>query len=282
MLKIAIPNKGVLSDETLLLVKEAGYKIRRDGRELSLVDSENAVEFLFLRPRDIAVYVGNGIVDLGITGRDLLQDSESEAAELLALGLGRSRFCYAVPQDSSLTPADFGGRRIACSYPNIVKRDLQRRGLQATLVKLDGAVEISVQLGVADAIADVVESGATLRQAGLKIVGEPVMFSEAIVIAAALARKQEPGIRIFLRRLEGIIVARSYVVVEYDIRAELLDQACEITPGIESPTVSPLSKSGWFAVKAMIKRTETNLIMDRLENLGANGIMVTDIRTCRL
>jgi len=240
------------------------------------------VDFLFLRPRDIAVYVGGGIVDLGITGRDLLLDSCATASELMPLGFGSSRFCYAVPAESTLLPEHFNHLRIATSYPNIVLADMKKRGFDVEIVKLDGAVEISIQLGVADVIADVVESGATIKQAGLKIVGEPLLKSEAIVIADTPESARKPAIHTFLRRLEGIIVARSYVLVEYDIKEELLDKACAITPGIEAPTVSPLSKEGWFAVKAMAKRAEVNQIIDTLDEIGANGIIVTDIRTCRL
>lgn len=282
MLKIAIPNKGSLSEDSLTLLREAGYKARREDRELSVIDNSNDVEFLFLRPRDIAVYVGGGIVDLGITGRDLLLDSGASACELMALGFGSSRFCYAVPNDSKLLPENFQHLRIATSYPNIVLSDMRKRGLEVEIVRLDGAVEISIQLGVADVIADVVDSGATLKQAGLRIVGEPLLRSEAVLVAREPEAAREHDIRIFLRHLEGIIVARSYVVVEYDIKEELLDAACAITPGIEAPTVSPLSKEGWFAVKAMAKRAEVNKIIDQLEDTGANGIMVTDIRTCRI
>ncbi|MFA6931729.1 MAG: ATP phosphoribosyltransferase [Lentisphaeria bacterium] len=282
MLKIAIPNKGSLSEDSLALIREAGYKVRPEYRELSVIDSSNNLEFLFLRPRDIAVYVGSGIVDLGITGRDLLLDSCASAIELLSLGFGASRFCYAVPAASSLEPSLFNHLRIATSYPNIVLADMKKRGFEVKVVKLDGAVEISIQLGVADVIADVVDSGATLKQAGLKIVGDPVLKSEAVVIARTPDSANVPAIHTFLRRMEGIIVARSYVVIEYDIREELLEAACAITPGIEAPTVSPLNKQDWFAVKAMVKRKELNQIVDRLEDTGANGIIVTDIRTCRI
>ncbi|NLF94877.1 MAG: ATP phosphoribosyltransferase [Oligosphaeraceae bacterium] len=282
MLKIALPNKGTLSDESVLLVKEAGYKVRREGRELLVSDTANDVEFLFLRPRDIAVYVANGIVDLGVTGRDLLLDSGAHAVELSTLGFGKSRFCYAVPGDSTLQPENFQGLRIATSYPSIVAADMQKRGLEVKIVKLDGAVEISVQLGVADAIADVVESGSTLRQAGLKIVGAPVLYSEALLIARTARTTEIPQALTFLRRVEGIVVARQYLMVEYDVPADILERACSITPGLESPTVAPLSKEGWFAVKAMVEREGLNQIIDSLEEAGARGIIVSDIRTCRI
>ena len=225
---------------------------------------------------------GIGIVDLGITGRDLLQDSAVDAVELLALGFGKSRFCYAVPNDSPLTVDLLNGHRIASSYPNIVKADMAKRGFDCQVIKLDGAVEISIRLGVADAIADVVESGSTMRQAGLKPIGEPVMLSEAILIARSTEHATQPQIHSFLQRVQGILTARNYVIVEYDVPAKHLAEVCEITPGVESPTVSPLSKPEWFAVKSLVPRKELNGIIDRLEAHGARGIIVMDLRTCRM
>lgn len=282
MLQIAIPNKGSLSEDAVELVREAGYRCRRDSRELVIRDPDNNVEFYFLRPRDIAVYVGNGLLDLGLTGRDLALDSDAEVTELMALGFGKSSFRYAIPREKDLTPDTFGGLRIATSYPKLVQTDMDRRGQEVSIVKLDGAVEISIQLGVADAIADVVQTGRTLEEAGLKIVGDIVLRSEAIVVARDADFAADPDVRVFLDRLRGIIVAREFVMIEYDAPEALLEQASAITPGIESPTVSPLSKPGWVAVKAMASRVGINDVMDRLYGLGAKGIIVTDIRTCRI
>ncbi|MDX9979732.1 MAG: ATP phosphoribosyltransferase [Lentisphaeria bacterium] len=282
MLQIAIPNKGSLSEDAVELVREAGYRCRRDSRELVIRDPDNNVEFYFLRPRDIAVYVGKGLLDLGLTGRDLAQDSDAEVTELMALGFGKSSFRYAIPCEKDLTPDTFGGLRIATSYPKLVQTDMARRGQEVTIVKLDGAVEISIQLGVADAIADVVQTGRTLEEAGLKIVGDTVLRSEAVVVARDADFAADPDVRVFLDRLRGIIVAREFVMIEYDAPEALLEQASAITPGIESPTVSPLSKPGWVAVKSMASRVGINDVMDRLYGLGAKGIIVTDIRTCRI
>ncbi len=282
MLRIAVPNKGALSDDALALIKEAGYRCRRTDRELIVCDDENEVEFLFLRPRDIAVYVSRGILDIGITGRDLALDSESEVVELLALGFGRSTFRYAVPVGSDLIPDRLDGCRIATSYANLVQADLRKRGVSASVVHLDGAVEISVRLGVADAIADVVESGRTLQQADLKTVGDPILYSEAVVVARNRSKADDLSVRRFLSRLQGILMAREHVMVEYDIPRSLLEAACAITPGIESPTVAPLNDPRWAAVKAMARRRDINRMMDELEELGAKGILITDIRTCRI
>lgn len=282
MLQIALPNKGSLSEEAIELVREAGYHCRRYSRELVVRDKSHPIEYIFLRPKDIAVYVSRGLLDLGITGRDLALDSQADFEELLPLQFGRSSFYYAVPRESDLTPDQFDGLRIATSYANIVKEDLQKRGVSAEVVHLDGAVEISIRLGVADAIADVVESGRTMMEAGLKTVGEPLVSSEAILIARDRSVASNELVKQFSERLQGIVVARAYVMVEYDAPKELLEMACVITPGIEAPTVAPLSREGWVAIKSMAKKSEVNDIMDQLAKMGAKGIIVTPIRTCRI
>ncbi len=282
MLNIALPNKGSLSQESIRLVNEAGYTCRRYSRELFARDSQNDIEFVFLRPRDIAIYVANGVLDMGVTGRDLAMDSGVVVDELLPLQFARSSFYYAVPVESSLTPDDFEGLRIATSYPHLVEKDLVARKINATVIRLDGAVEISIRLGVADAIADVVESGRTMVEAGLKPVGTPLLKSEAVLVARNQGSVQQPEIASFISRLQGIVVAREYVMVEYDAPEHLLEMACMVTPGIESPTVAPLSKKGWIAVKSMAQKGEINQIVDKLADLGAKGIIVTDIRTCRI
>lgn len=282
MLKIALPNKGSLSEGAVSLCTEADYACGRSGKELAKTDETNGVEFFFLRPRDIATYVAQGVIDLGITGRDLNLDAEKPALEVLPLGFGKSTFRYAVPNDSDLTPETLEGKRVACSYRNIVARDLEKRGVHASVVRVDGAVEISIRLGVADAVADVVESGTTLRQAGLKTVGEPVMKSEAIVVARDQATAERPEARTFLRRLQGILLAREYEMIEYDIPREKLAEAVCLTPGIEAPTVAPLNDPDWVAVKSMARRKGINETMDRLSDIGATGIVVMKIRAARL
>ena len=282
MIRIALPNKGSLSDGATAIVKEAGYRCTRSGRELSVIDPVHDIEFVFLRPRDIAVYVSQGVVELGITGRDLNLDAAEPAFEAMPLGFGKSNFHYAVPNDSELTPDKFSGVRVACSYANIVRRDLESRGISAKIVAVDGAVEVSIRLGVADAIADVVDSGQTLREAGLKIVGSPVMESEAVVIAKSNAALALPTAAVFLRRIQGIVLAREYAMIEYDVPRAILDNAVKLTPGIEGPTIAPLNDPAWVAVKAMLKKKSSNAVIDQLADLGAKGIVLTDIRTCRL
>lgn len=279
MLRIAVPNKGSLSEPATTMLREAGYKQRRDMKELVLVDENNGVEFFFLRPRDVAVYVGAGTVDVGITGRDLLIDSDAPAVEHRALGFARSTFRFAAPAGRMTDLGDLAGARIATSYDVLVSRFLTEHNIDATVVHLDGAVESSVQLGIADAIADVVETGSTLRAAGLTTFGPPLMESEAVLIRG---EKDVPGLEVLDRRLEGVLVARGYVLIDYDIRAEHLDAAVDVTPGLQSPTVSPLHDGQWFAVRAMVKKKDTNQVMDALYNVGATAILVTPILACRL
>lgn len=281
-LKLAIPNKGALSEGAVKLLGEAGYRCFRGGRELIVADDANGIDFVFLRPRDIALYVGRGILDLGITGRDLAADSGAGVAELLPLNFGKSRFCFAAPAAKKLRVEDLNGLRIATSYPQLLSGILKERGMSCPVVKLDGAVEISIRLGVADAIADVVESGATLRQAGLEILGEPLMHSEALLVARDASVGERPAVKRLIGRLLGIIRASEYAMIEYDIPRTKLEQACRITPGVESPTVAPLSNPEWVAVKAMVRRKECNRIMDELYEIGGRGIFVADIRSCRL
>ena len=279
MLRIAVPNKGSLAETAALMLREAGYAGRRDPKALHLVDERNGVEFFFLRPRDIATYVGSGALDVGITGRDLLLDSGSAATELQSLGFADSTFRFAGPAGGFTALADLDGVRIATSYPGLVGRFLAEQGVSAELMKLDGAVESAVRLGVADAIADVVETGSTLRAAGLEIFGPVILESTAVLVTT------DPtidGIAVLQRRLQGVLVARGYVMLDYDIPSTLVTEATAIASGIESPTVSPLHDRDWSAVRVMIPRADTNLIMDALYDLGARAILVSPIHAARL
>jgi ATP phosphoribosyltransferase len=279
-LRIAVPNKGALSQAATDILRESGYRQRHDTKELSLLDVDNGVEFFYLRPRDIALYVGEGTLDVGITGRDLLLDSGAKAEEVLGLGFGRSTFRFAGPVGRFTGVEQLQGMRIATSYVGIVRQYLAERGIDATVNRLDGAVESSVQLGVADVIADVVETGTTLQKAGLEIFGEPILDSEAVLITRA--SEVHDGLVVFRRRIEGVLVARSYVMMDYDILDSAVAAAVALTPGIESPTVSPLHRAGWVAVRAMVPRDTAHKVMDELWEIGARGILVTDIHACRV
>ncbi len=281
-LRIAIPNKGSLSQSATEMLREAGYRQRSDAKQLTVLDTENNVEFFYLRPRDIALYVGEGTLDVGITGRDLLLDSGADADEVRELGFGRSHFRFAARPGTLTSVEDLAGTRIATSYVGVVRRHLEAHGLEAEVIRLDGAVETSIQLGVADVIADVVETGSTLRQAGLEVFGEVILESEAVMITQAGKPAMPRGFEVFTRRLDGVLVARGYVMMDYDIDREHLDDAVALTPGLEGPTISPLHREDWVAVRAMVPRDGAQLLMDELWAIGARAILLTDIHACRI
>ncbi|PRX45081.1 ATP phosphoribosyltransferase [Prauserella shujinwangii] len=281
MLRVAVPNKGALAGPASEMLSEAGYRQRHEQRDLTVLDPVNEVEFFFLRPKDIPIYVGSGELDLGITGRDLAIDSGAPVEETLSLGFGGSTFRYAAPAGREWTVADLRGRRLATSYPRLVRDDLDRHGVDAEVIRLDGAVEISVQLGVADAIADVVGSGRTLRQHDLVAFGDPICVSEAVLVHRA-GSGDDRGRAQLAARLQGVVFAQQYLMLDYDCPRELLDKAIAITPGLESPTVAPLADPDWVAVRAMVPRKEANSIMDELAAAGARAVLASDIRSCRL
>jgi len=277
-----VPNKGALSEGAAAILREAGYSQRSESKQLVHLDSDTGVEFFYLRPRDIATYVAEGTLDVGFTGRDLLIDSGAEAEEVMVLGFARSRFRFAAPTGSDYTEDGLDGVRLATSYPRVVAEYLSRRGVTPRLIQLEGAVESSIRLGIADVIADVVETGTTLRQAGLELFGDPILESEAILIKHSGRQAMPDGFDTLVRRLSGVLIARTYVMIDYDVSGDHLDAACKITPGLEGPTISPLARDGWFAVRAMVKRAEAQQLMDQLWDLGARAILATDIAASRL
>jgi len=283
MLRVAVPNKGALSEPAAEILAEAGYRRRTDPKDLTVLDPVNDVEFFFLRPKDIAIYVGSGELDLGITGRDLARESQAPVAERLALGFGSSSFRYAAPAGHDWTVADLAGRRIATAYPNLVRKDLVAREIEATVIRLDGAVEISVQLGVADAIADVVGSGRTLSMHNLVAFGEPLCDSEAVLIerAGSAADESSAARDQLVARVQGVVFGQQYLMLDYDCPRSVLDAATAITPGLESPTIAPLAEPDWVAVRALVPRRDVNATMDKLAAIGAKAILASEIRFCR-
>lgn len=282
MLRIAVPNKGTLSEPAAEMFREAGYRQRGEGRDLTVVDIGNDVEFFFLRPKDIAIYVASGDLDLGITGRDLALDSRVAIREVLPLGFGHSTFRFAAPIGRHWQVSDLQGKRISSAYPHLVTDYLAARGITATVTRLDGAVEISVQLGLADAIADVVGSGRTLKAHALAPFGDVICDSEAVVIARDGNSELSADARRIVERLKGVVFAQQYLMLDYNCPRALLAEASAITPGLESPTVSPLADPDWVAVRAMVLRRESNPVMDELASLGARAILASDIRSCRM
>ena len=288
MLRVALPNKGTLAEPAATMMREAGYRQRSDSRDLSIADEDNDIEFFYLRPKDIATYVGSGDLQLGVTGADLKEESGSQVQSLLELGFGASKFRYAAMDDGEIkTVEDLEGKRIATSYPRLVRAHLARARVRAEIVKLDGAVEISVHLGLADAVADVVSSGRTLRQHGLVVIGDAIAESQATLIEREPRpdREQTAEVgrmkRVFTERLRGVVLARQYLMMEYDCPKTVKDRAIRITPGLQAPTISPLADERWVAVRSMVKRNAANKVMDELAALGAKAILTTDIRSCR-
>ncbi len=280
MIKVALPNKGVLFEPTVELLASCGYRAGRTATSLSSFDAENGVEFYFLRPGDIPVYISNGILDAGITGKDFVAEQGLEPMVLRDLNYGGSRLCAAVPEGSPVRTLDEVAKlRMATSLPNIVRRFFAPR--EVDIVELEGAVEISVQLGIAEAVVDVVDTGSTLKQAGLRTVGEPLFQSSAALFAHP-GRELQEEVLVLKSRIEGKLVAYEYMMVEYDVPLAILPLACTITPGIESPTVMPLQAEGWYGVKAMVRRKEANRILDELSRAGCKGILLTSIESARI
>jgi ATP phosphoribosyltransferase len=280
-LRVAVPNKGTLSEPAAAILSEAGYRRRTDAKDLTVVDPVNQVEFFFLRPKDIAIYVGSGQLDFGITGRDLALESDAPVSERLALGFGSSTFRYAAPAGRSWQVEDLAGKRIATSFPNLVRKDLAARGIEATVIRLDGAVEISVQLGVADAIADVVGSGRTLGLHDLIAFGDSLCDSEAVLIERADTDENASARDQLAARVQGVVFGQQYLMLDYDCPRSVLERATEVTPGLESPTIAPLADPDWVAVRALVPRRDVNAIMDELAAIGAKAILASDIRFCR-
>ncbi len=281
-LRVAVPNKGALSEAASEILSEAGYRRRGDAKDLTVLDPQNDVEFFFLRPKDIAIYVGSGELDLGITGRDLMMDSDAPVLERLALGFGGSTFRYAAPADRDWTIYDIAGKRIATAYPNLVRKDLAAKGIEAEVIRLDGAVEISIQLGVADVIADIVGTGRTLRQHGLAPFGESLCDAEAVLIERENADPATQTARTQLStRIQGVVFGQQYLMLDYDCPREVLDEALKVTPGLESPTLAPLADEKWVAVRALAPRKGVNTTMDALASIGAKAILASEVRFFR-
>lgn len=281
LLKIAVPNKGALAEAAATMLRAAGYRQRTDPKDLTLIDADHNVEFYYLRPRDVAVYVGEGHLDLGITGRDMLLDSGAGATEVMELGFGGSRFRFAAPVGGENSIEALAGKRIATSYPGLLQTWLDERGIDAELVKLDGAVESAIRLGVADVVADVVDTGTTLKRAGLEMFGDPICTSEAILIQRAGVG--EPAGMVGLRtRLESVLVAHNFLMMDYNVAASDLEATTALASGVNGPTVSQLAKDGWLAVRVLVPKKGAHLLMDRLFEAGARGILLTELNSCRL
>jgi len=280
-LRIGVPSKGRLAEIAEALLKEAGLHFRRTERSLFARCKELPVDITFLRADDIPVLCSEGAIDLGVTGADLVAESRVELNSRLELGVGNCRLAVCVPESSPIKHAsELNGSRIATSFPNVTADYLRKHGAAAHLVNVTGSVEIMIALGVADAIVDLVETGSTLAANQLRILDQIGQY-ETILVQNRQAREPELADRV-VRRLEGVVIARCYSLLEYNVPRNKLADAERITPGFNSPTVSALEDADWCAVKVMIRRSEVIAIMEKLEALGASAILETQITNCRL
>ncbi|MBN01518.1 MAG: ATP phosphoribosyltransferase [Planctomycetaceae bacterium] len=280
-LRIGVPSKGRLSELASDLLKQAGLSFRRQNRSLFARVREIPVDITFLRTDDIPVLCAEGAIDMGITGSDLVTESEVDVETRLHLGVGKCRLAVCVPEDSDLNKAsDLDGTRVASTFPRTTERYLAEHDAKAHLVKLSGSVEIMIALGVADAIVDLVETGSTLAANRLRILDEIGNY-ETVLIQNSSCAQAELADRV-VRRLEGVVIARSYSLLEYNLPRERLAEAELITPGFNSPTVNPLEDQDWCAVRVMVLHKDVIRVMEELEALGASAILETKIGNCRL
>jgi len=280
-LRIGVPSKGRLADLSTQLLKEAGLRFRRQDRSLFARVKEMPIDITFLRTDDIPVLCAEGAIDLGITGGDLVAESGAALTTRLHLGVGNCRLAVCVPETGEIKqPADLAGKRIATSFPHVTQNYLAQQGAKAHTVKLTGSVEVMIALGIADAIVDLVETGSTLAANRLRILEEigsyeTVLVQNPATPHAALADR-------IVRRIEGVVIARAYSLLEYNVPTLKLEEAEKITPGFNSPTVNRLEDKNWHSVRAMVRRGEVIEIMEQLETLGATAILETSIANCRL
>ena len=280
-LRIGVPSKGRLAEVAADLLREAGLSFRRQERSRFARVREMPIDVTFLRAEDMPVLCAGGAFDMGISGSDLIEESGADVVGRLRLGVGQVRLSICVPEESPITkPAELHQMRIATSFPNTTRKFLAEHGAEAHLVELSGSVEVMIALGVADAIVDLVETGSTLAANRLRVLTD-IGSHETVVMQNRSLRDAELADRV-VRRIEGVVIARAYSLLEYNVPRALLPQAEKITPGFNSPTVSALEDADWCAVKVMVKRGEVIAIMERLEALGATAILETRIVNCRL
>ena len=280
-LRIGIPSKGRLSDLASELLDEAGLNFRRQNRSLFARVRDMEIDIIFLRTDDIPVLCAEGAIDMGIAGSDSVLESEVDVATRLQLGVGKCKLALCVPESSKVSkPEQLNGSRIATSFPRVTQNYLSNHQATAHMVCLSGSVEIMIELGVADAIVDLVETGSTLAANRLRIV-DTIGHYETVLIQRKNCVNVELADRI-VRRLEGVVIARSYSLLEYNIPSEKLAEAEKVTPGFNSPTVNSLEEPNWHSVRVMVKRSAVIEAMERLEGLGASAILETEIKNCRL
>jgi ATP phosphoribosyltransferase len=280
-LRFALPGKGRLREPTIELLKKAGFNFRTKDRNLYATCANADIVFIFVRADDIPVLVGTGVIDLGITGSDLINERKADVETVLPLGYGKCRLCIAVRdgyENEGIEP--LAGKTVATSFPHITKEFFKNNRVSVNCVEMNGSVEIMVALGLADAIVDIVETGDSLRDNNLRVLKEIGKYETVFIANRNCA--DDPRVKNIRRRIEGILVASRYSVLEFNIREENLKEAEKIAPGYESPTVSKLDEEGWIAVKVMVEKDRVVDTMDRLEAAGATAILETELKNCRL
>lgn len=279
-IRFCVPSKGRLNEPSVDLIRRAGYGFRVSERRLYASCANADIVFIFARADDIPVLVDSGVADMGITGCDLVAEREANVAQLLDLGFGQCRLCLAGPESMEADLGQFAGKTIATAFPRTTQRFFASRGIDVRVIEMMGSMEIMVALQLSDGIVDIVETGDSLRENHLKVLAEIGRYQSVLIANPGVAT--DPRVAQVRRRLEGVLVASRYSLLEYNVPAALLKEAEKVTPGYRSPTVSQLDQEGWLAVKVMVEKSAVVQAMDRLEQLGASAILETEIRNCRL
>jgi ATP phosphoribosyltransferase len=267
-LRIAVPSKGRLRDRSVEILRGAGLRFRLSGRRLFSVCSDTDTRIIFSNVQDIPVLVAEGVVDLGITGSDQILEKRVDVIEHQKLGFGKCRVSVAAHKDSPIRkPEDLSGKVVGSSFANLAADYFRDKGIEDVhIISIEGAVEVMVLLGLVDAIVEIVETGNSLLENDL----------------VELWPVQTAGRDRFLRRVEGVLAARRYSLLEYNCPADKLEEATLITPGFSSPTVQPLVDTNWLAVRVLVERSEIHSILDRLEEVGCVAILESEVRHTRL
>lgn len=281
-LRIAVPSKGRLRDRAVEVLQGAGLRFRLSGRRLFSVCSDTDTRIIFSNVQDIPVLVAEGVVDLGITGSDQVLEKRVDVIEHHKLGFGKCRVSVAAHKDSTIRkPSDLSGKVVGSSFANLATDYFRENGVEDVhVISIEGAVEVMVLLGLVDAIVEIVETGNSLLENDLVELW-PVQSAEAVLIGNANPRNSQERDR-FLRRVEGVLAARRYSLLEYNCPADKLDEATRITPGFSSPTVQNLVDTRWLAVRVLVERSEIHSILDRLEEIGCVAILESEVRHTRL
>lgn len=284
-LLLAVPKKGRMNATIIEMLNGAGFDYKRPDRIDIAHCRDLPISIVFLPAADIATYVSDGNVDLGITGEDIVAESGANTNVLMELGFGKCRLSVQAPKDSNVTdPAQLAGKRIVTSFPVLTEAFFKKYETEATgktsIKCISGSVEAACGLGLADGIVDLVETGTTMRAAGLEEVAT-VLKTQCVLVSNPHTPHTEL-IEIVRRRLAGYLTASRYVMITYNVHRASLKQASAITPGKRSPSIVSLEDSNWVAVNALVEKKQAASVMDALENIGATDILTTQLHSSRM